>query len=487
MLPTYNSIEEKKAELFVLQEALVSLNSAWLSFEDFNNLHEVLDEKTGLNNNTYLQNVLKDFDEQDYNTYFVNTSWTQYQSFLKKNVTDLARKKNELESDGISQSIQKVLPYYTEKSSLGDESLTDFKFVNYVEHLFHTFNLRSSWDIWVGVLQEDTQFEWEQNWWADLWEVDLWEADLWEEVSPKKKSKQLDRKIYSWKMKFILEWKKRNIINFIYFIENVWKISIQDWAAIIQETETAWSYWEDLRRLFIDSALNNVKDETTIKKEDKNEATFDLESVTGQEKDVELNSASLDENETIPTSKTIGKMDIYNNLVMDIESIKFIDYIDSSESKSGKRYADFVTFLKKTQWVETYSIDITLNFYVRGLPAYKIEEYTDKILSDFNELKKIINQASAYIAGNKNKLKSTRAVSAKNNMEKFNRYLSSIDKEVEALTKNFRRKKQLEEVYSKTAGYQTIFSTMKSQLEIDLKEISPEIYEQHWEFLWIKQ
>ena len=477
MLPSYNVIETKKTELFALREASTLLNSVWLSYEDFSSQHETLGEKTGLNNNTYLQNVLKDFDEQDYNTYFVNTSWGQYASFLKKNVTDLAKKKNELEGDGISESIQKVLPYYTEKSSLGDESLTDFKFVNYVEHLFRTFNLRSSWDIWVWVLQEDMQFEWEQNWWADLWE----------EESPKKKSKQLDRKIYSWKMKFVLEWKKRNIINFIHFIENVWKISIQDWAAIIHETEMAWSYWDDLKRLFIDSPLNNIKDEVTIKKEGKNETTLDLENVADQGKDVELNSASLDEKKISPNSKRGGKMDIYNNLIMDIESIKFTDYIDSSESKSGKRYADFVTFLKKTQWAETYSIDITLNFYVRGLPAYKIEEYTDKILSDFKELKEIINQASAYIAGNKNKLKSTRAVSAKNNMEKFNRYLSSIDKEVDALTKNFKRKKQLEQVYSKTADYQTIFSTMKSQLEIDLKEISPEIYEQHWEFLWIKQ
>jgi hypothetical protein len=49
-----------------------------------------------------------------------------------------------LDDSGVSNDIKNILPYYTDDSSLSDNSLTDFKFINYIEELLNNFRLEYS-------------------------------------------------------------------------------------------------------------------------------------------------------------------------------------------------------------------------------------------------------------------------------------------------------------------------------------------------------
>jgi hypothetical protein len=41
--------------------------------------------------------------------------------------------------------------------------------------------------------------------------------------------------------------------------------------------------------------------------------------------------------------------------------------------------------MKSDQARESVSVDIKLNFYVSGVPGYRMEQYIQELLSDFNK------------------------------------------------------------------------------------------------------
>ncbi|MDP2396333.1 MAG: hypothetical protein Q8S84_07915 [bacterium] len=88
-----------------------------------------------------LNSITNDF----YTTNLVNTKESNYTKFLEKKVIDLNNSDNQKLVEEKINKISKVLPPYTDNSfEFSPFTLTDYKFVNYVESIIESFNLNSS-------------------------------------------------------------------------------------------------------------------------------------------------------------------------------------------------------------------------------------------------------------------------------------------------------------------------------------------------------
>ncbi|RKW21311.1 hypothetical protein D8B46_07805, partial [Candidatus Gracilibacteria bacterium] len=161
----------------------------------------------------------------------------------------------------------------------------------------------------------------------------------------------LDKAIFEIPIELDIVGRKSSIIDFLHFIENVGKISI--------DPET---------------------NELTIDKETAKNgdlfSEFKIKKLDGQR-----NHASKDYN-------------IYNNQIIDIENILMTDYIDSSEQNmTFEDTKSFLKYLKSTQDKEKFEAKIKLNFYVKGLPKYKVEQLMAEFNNKINDLEKRISKA----------------------------------------------------------------------------------------------
>jgi hypothetical protein len=371
-LPEIQAIEIKKIELTELQEKYNTLKEKGLPYSDFIELNKSSTKETDI----YLINVLKEFKKEDYYNFFINNEWWNYEEFYLKNKKFVKDKLEEQKKSDASKSIERIFPFYAEDSSLTEKIidnkeweeiyyLTDFKFINHIEKLFRTFNLKY------------------KN------EIGIWDLNN-SEKSKEKNENQLEWEIYNFKLNFSLDWKKENIINFLYYLENVWKIHI--------EKNTSW------------------KEEIKIKE--------DVDSIFS-----------------------------YNNLIIDIENIKFKDYLDSSNLPTNyDNWETFISFIKKSQSRENYNINIELKFYVKWLPTFKIKKYIKDINNEYIKLKKDINSWIIMANSNKINLKYEWKIAFKK-LEEYNKYLLWINKDMESL-KNI---KELWGDYKKAQAYNNVF------------------------------
>jgi hypothetical protein len=141
LYPEYDEIEDKKNKLIEIEEKYDDLKTKWLNYVDFTKLHNSLWKKIWLDKNIYLTNVLKEFTKDDYEKNFINYKWWVYEKFIEIKKKEIKIEKNKLEESGVSDNIKNILPYYTDDSSLSEDSLTDFKFINYIERLLNNFRL----------------------------------------------------------------------------------------------------------------------------------------------------------------------------------------------------------------------------------------------------------------------------------------------------------------------------------------------------------
>jgi len=79
---------------------------------------------------------------------------------------------------------------------------------------------------------------------------------------------------------------------------------------------------------------------------------------------------------------------IYDELLMEVESLEFSDYLDSSDLPTPDNYT-LIQLIKETQGKEKFEINIKLKYYVKGLPTFKIEKFIAAIQKRHTELLKI--------------------------------------------------------------------------------------------------
>lgn len=309
ILPNLRHIENEKNITLDLVNNIDKTENLWISYEDF----ELLKWEKSANlaseaDSKYIIEILNNIDADFYEKNLVNSSWEEkYLVFLdnlfKKYSTD-----QKLESD-ISM-LSNILPIYSNGYSGNDNKyLSDFAFINYIESILETFNISYNNFIWISEL------------------ILLKDYMVWQWVS------SLEENIFYIPLTLDIVWDKAKILEFFYYIDNVWKINIGD-------------NWININSSF-----------------DKDFATFSSKVLKSQEKTKDYN--------------------IFNNQVFDVESIEFKDYIDSSFDVNEQN-VNLVNNIRNRQWNQKFEARVILRFYVKWLPIYKIENDINEFLTEYS-------------------------------------------------------------------------------------------------------
>jgi len=371
--PIISSIEKKKNDVFNIQEKIKSTKIEWLKYDVFKSLSTELSLKNNINNSTYLKKLLLKTDEKFYKNNFINTGSISYNQFLKNKDIEIS-KALEKASIGLEKDINKILPNYssTPLSYWNENILTDFKFINYLEELFNWFNLEYKWGLGISNLQN--YYKWDDD---------------------------LDTSIFYISLSFNLDWKKKDIINFIHYFENVWYIKI---------------IWNKLK----------LQKDYFIPKN------------------------------TIFSWNNKDNYNIYNNQIADISYIKIPKYLDSSYIPRDKS-TSFTSFIKNdiTQSDENINVNIGIRFYTRGIANYIIKKQVNLILNNFNGLSKNIIK----------KLKDPKIVKSKNSkdilfinkLKKLNNTISWFQKNISLIRKKINKKwEDLNALYKESLKYNKV-------------------------------
>lgn len=324
-----SNIEEIKANTIELNTKLNSYKKEWI---DFTTLGEILSEidtssmndaeKKTLESNKI---ILKEIDENFYNNNFINKKENNFDSFINKKKEDY--KKNNWDTEKKLEIISKILPLYSAEK-IDENTLTDFQFINYIESIISTFRLSYKNYIWIKDIKQVENYV-------------LSNTD-----------KSLDKTIWEIPVELDISWRKSSIIDFLHFIEKVWKITVN---------EESWEITVDRE---VDE-LNNPFSEFKTKLLNWQKRTWDY--------------------------------NIFNNQIVDIDNIILPEYIDSSDTEIKNSLEDnrFLKEIKNSQDREKYEIKVKLKFYTKGVPLYKINQFK----TDFNnKLKKTTSDITKILS-----------------------------------------------------------------------------------------
>lgn len=415
LYPQYNLSEEKINTFSDVSNNYQTLVEKGLSFTEFNIIHKKDWKSLKWWDSALLNNILTDFREDDYNTHFSHTG-AIYEKFLDWKVIDAKEKREAQIGTNISTKINEILPEYSSDSSLVTDSLTDFKFINHIEWLLDTFQLSSKDKIWIWQLTET----WKES-------VKKWEKSV--------KKNPLNGVIYEWKLKLDLIWEKKNIVNFIHYIENVWKITVDNKEVNIYE--------ETNSKFYIDNNDERVKN--------------NFLDISDYFKDW---------------------INPYDGLIMEVDDLSFMEYMDSSDLPTPDWY-NLVQLIKEWQANEKFQINITLKYYVKGLPTFKIEKFIEDVQARYWNLVKISSSWFEYVSKNRASLNDSNAISAIWSLGNINKYLLGLKIDIKNLGIELKKGEDLGTVYKTAQELDSIFEVITEKLSVDLQAVSETLYTKH--------
>lgn len=314
ILPNYNEINTIKTQAFEEKQKLETYKKEWIPFsklKDYSEKAEIFWENLALKNQVSW--ILSEMTDELYNKTLKNTKEADYQTFIKKKLDSYKEDKN---SEEILDMTSKILPLY-DKSIWEKGQITEFEFINYVESIIATFNLRYKNSIWINNL-------------SYLEEYKLTNSD-----------NSFDKWISQIPIELDIVWNKSSILDFLYFIENVWKVELSESGEII-----------------INVPENNELFNFRNKKLEKDRY------------------------------KEIENYNIFDNQIIDVESIEFKDSIDWKYSSPTitENGNEFLKYIKETQEKERFEVKMKINFYVKWLPKYKVDEFNVNFTKKLNSV-----------------------------------------------------------------------------------------------------
>lgn len=211
LLPQIRYIEEDKKTTLAEFNNLNSIEKNWMTYKEF---MEISPKLSSYQEDAYLQEIVNNVKSDFYENNLVNNGESaNYKAFLE----ELEKQTDEwLPIEKKNEIISSVLPVYSEfVSDLWDWTISEFKFINYIEAIMETFRLTFSNQIWI---QDVKLVEWYSVWVLDS---------------------SLETNIYYIPVNLDLSWTKSDILDFLYFAEHIWKINIE---------------WNDL---YIDKTVSN--------------------------------------------------------------------------------------------------------------------------------------------------------------------------------------------------------------------------------------
>ena len=351
-----SEVEAKKIDTQKLYEELSKIKKEWINFNEFKNIST--DNET---DKVILSNITSDF----YNKYLKNNWSTDFDTFINKKKKELNSEENIKLIEKNKSQIINILPTYSENNiNIWWDKLSDFKFVNYIESIVDSFNLSIWWSIgiWNVVLLDEYAVS--SNWWDSL-----------------------ESSIFYIPLNITVKGTKSNIIDFLYFIEHVWNIEINN------------------------NKINVVRDYKNFL------------SVNWFPK-------------ILSWDKYIKDYNIFENQITDISKISIPEYIDWSYISRGDK--DFVDFIKKTQWNDEFEVKVNLNFYVKWQPKYEILKFIKSVTNNFKLLNSKVNQLISW-----NKVKWAKLI----DLKKKQNLLKNLNTKVVNINKELRKQKDLEQIY----------------------------------------
>lgn len=388
--PELEQLKINKESLYANLNEYYDIKQKWIDYNTFKSLISW--------DNKNLNNIVNSMWETFFSSSLKNTWSWDYLDFLKSKETNVNNLKK---SDLIAkrdEKISKVLPFYTQGIKF-DWSITDLSFINYVETILRTFSLRTDSQIW-------------------LWEVSpLSQSKPWV-------SQSLSSEIFYTDLPLKLEWRKSDILDFLYFIQNVWKIDIEN--------------------------KNNTQDVVFYK-----DNYFSNKIVSWQPRTFDYN--------------------IYENKFVDIESLSINSYIDdsiSSRNNSQSSTTWFLYFIKSTpESNEIFSVDVKLRFYFRWLPSYKIEIYVQNVLNRFDSLSKDIKQNLAKWQNRNLVQVNTQILSVVNNLKNLDNYIQTNQDKIKKLRQSLSKKEGLDKIYYEASDLNFDLDIISSTLSKNKQEL----------------
>lgn len=211
VFPWIKEVESMKTSVHNTYETISQVQKKWISYDEFKSLISggsvwSVDWKDA----SYTTEIVNSVSTQFYAENLVNNTESTYDAFLEKKsnedfeVTELQEKKEAI--------VSQVLPQYSEfVSDFWDWSLSDFRFVNYIESIIETFNLEYENQIWIS------------------------EAILVSDYAVLDSDNITETNIYYIPQSLNISWRRSDVLDFLHYISNVGKIVV-DWEGIAIDT-----------------------------------------------------------------------------------------------------------------------------------------------------------------------------------------------------------------------------------------------------------
>lgn len=376
-VPEIIKIENTKKITNDLYNKIMVIQSKGLSFNEFIAWNKSWDFDRV--NTEILKNMTKEFYDKNLVNKNADTSYDDFIEAIKK---QLNSPENIASVDAKNNQISNILPPYSIPAiDFWWNILTDYKFINYIESILETFGLSTTSSIGVNKIILEEDFVWSNNPWDSL-----------------------NSNIYYIPLNLVLRWEKSWIIDFLYFIENVWSIKVDD------------------KNIYLNKNYDFLS---------KNWRKIVLE-----------------------WEKLIPDYNILEHQFVDIEKISMNDYLDSSYKPRWE--ADFKKFIVEEQWTEKFEINVNLLFYIKGQPTYKTEEFINNIFLKYIETTKLSSEA----------LKNTKLDDiTRRKLTSQNISLSQMNKEMMEIKKDLVSKNKLEEVYKRAMSVNEIIDPIFKNLK----------------------
>ncbi len=398
--PSFMEVEAKKQDLNKLYNSYEKLYNSWIDFTEFKkNIEEKIKElwnnkktkfqKEKLEKLLYMKKYLDNLKKE-------NKTNKNFLIFLNKKVEEIEKIENSNDIVSLEKNIENILPSYV-KNDETISTLTDLNFVNYLEKLFLAFNIKNDNEIWI------------------------WNIVAVNDDSRVTKTNLSQDQIFYIPIKLNLSWKKINIIKFLYFLENMWKIKIVKIKNNINK--------KDIIKIDI------IKDNEDFFKDQKN---------------------------------ILKQKNIYSNILSTISEIRFNEYIDSklAKSKDIKTEKDYINYIATNQANDKYKISLELHFYIKWLAKYKLKEYITNLIKDYN---KTLKQLKIFSTKSQKELFSWKNPLLISKLEKLIIFLENKKKEIISISKTLAKQKNLVSVYNKMKKIELKLNQAKEILE-KLKE-----------------
>lgn len=259
---------------------------------------------------------------------------------------------------------------------------------------------------------------------SSQWEVWMWaiervtnelEVELGEEETDSLIRNSLEENIFRIPLKFEVVWQKSDVIDFIHFFENVGSVSVNG---------------NDLE-IYSDAFISKA----------------------------------------LTWQSPIGKYNIYENQVADIAFLGLKNYPDSSPISNSQW---LISTMKTDQGDEKINLELQINFYVAGVPGYRMDMYINNFLERYTELVSQISLDARKYSTQAGQFKRGGEIQAIQQLQSINLLILSQKDEIQQLRIWFAKREDLESTYDESIKFSKLLdwieSDYKKQIDILTKK-----------------